>query len=50
MYAVVHYDNKVHGQSGFIVPKSPGSCILVPCRHGTVVAWDVAGIGARAFL
>ena len=34
MYAAAHYDNKVHGQSGSRVPKSSGSGILVPCRHG----------------
>ena len=33
---VVHYDNKVHEQSGSIVPKSPGSSILVPCGHGQI--------------
>ena len=33
---MVHYDNKVHGQSGSIVPRSPGSGILVPCRHGQI--------------
>ena len=33
---VVHYDNKVHGQSGSIVPKSPGSGILVPCGHAWI--------------
>ena len=36
MYAAVHYDNKVHGQSGLIVPRSPGSGILVPCGHGQI--------------
>ena len=36
MYAVVHYDNKVHGQSGSTVPKYPGSGILVPCGHGQI--------------
>ena len=33
MYAVAHHDSKVHGQSGSIVPRSPGSGILVPCGH-----------------
>ena len=32
----VHYDNKVHGQSGSIVPRFPGSGILVPCGHGQI--------------
>ena len=27
---------KVHGQSGSTVPRSPGSGILVPCRHGWI--------------
>ena len=36
MYMVVHCHNKVCGQSGLIVPKSPGSGILVPCRHGQI--------------
>ena len=36
MYAVGHYNNKVHGQSGSTVPKSPGSGILVPCRHSWI--------------
>ena len=36
MYAAVHYDNKVCGQSGLRVPRSPGSGILVPCRHGQI--------------
>ena len=31
-----HYDNKVHGQSGSIVPRFPGSGVLVPCRHGQI--------------
>ena len=56
MYAVVHYDNKVCGQSGLIVPRFPGiRCLgamqawldLCGC---TGVAWDIAGIGAGAFL
>ena len=33
---VAHYNNKVCGQSGPIVPRSPGSGILVPCRHGWI--------------
>ena len=33
MYAVAHYDNKVCGQSGSIIPRSPRSGILVPCGH-----------------
>ena len=32
----VDYNNKVCGQSGSIVPRSPGSGILVPCRHGWI--------------
>ena len=36
MYVAVHYDKKVCGQSGSIVPRSPGPCILVPCRHGQI--------------
>ena len=36
MYAVAHYDNKVCGQSGSIVSRSPGSGILVPCGHGWI--------------
>ena len=36
MYAAAHYHNKVHGQSGSIVPRSPRSGILVPCRHGQI--------------
>ena len=27
---------KVHGQSGWTVPRFPGSGILVPCRHGWI--------------
>ena len=27
---------KVHGQSRSTVPRSPGSGILVPCRHGRI--------------
>ena len=34
---VVHYDNKVCGQSRLIVPRFPGSGILVPCRHGQIL-------------
>ena len=33
---MAHYNNKVLGQSGSIVPRSPGSGILVPCVHGWV--------------
>ena len=36
MYAVMHYNNRVHGQSGSTVPRSPGSGILVPCGHGQI--------------
>ena len=36
MYTVAHYHNKVHGQSGSIVPRFPGSGMLVPCRHGQI--------------
>ena len=36
MYVAVHCNNKVHGQSRSTVPKSPGSGILVPCRHGWI--------------
>ena len=32
----VHYDNKVRGQSGSTVPRSPGSGVLVPCGHGWI--------------
>ena len=32
----VHYNNKVCGQSGSIVPRFPGSGILVPCGHGQI--------------
>ena len=31
-----HIAIKVHGQSGSTVPRSPGSGILVPCRHGQI--------------
>ena len=32
-----HYNNKVHGQSRSIVPRFPGSDILVPCHgHGQI--------------
>ena len=44
---VACYRNKVHGQSGSIVLRSPGSGVLVPCCTG--VAWDVTDIGAGAF-
>ena len=33
---VVHYNNKVHGQSESRVPRFPGSGILVPCRHDQI--------------
>ena len=33
---VAHYDNRVHGQSGSTVPRSLGSGILAPCRHGRI--------------
>ena len=33
---MVHYDNKVHGQSGSKVLRFPGSGIWVPCRHGWI--------------
>ena len=36
MYMVAHDKNKVSGQSGLIVLKSPGSGILVPCGHGQI--------------
>ena len=36
MYAAVHYTIKVCGQSGSIVPRSPGSGIFVPCWHGQI--------------
>ena len=32
----MHYDNEVCGQSGSIVPKFPGSGILVPCGHSWI--------------
>ena len=32
----VHYKNEVPGQSGSIVPRFPGSGILVPCGHGQI--------------
>ena len=32
----VHYNNKVHGQSGSKVLRFPGSGVLVPCRHGQI--------------
>ena len=31
-----HYNNKVHGQSELIVPRFPGSGILVPCGHSWI--------------
>ena len=36
MYAVAHYKNRVRGQSGLRVPRSPGSGILVSCRHSQI--------------
>ena len=41
MYTVAHYHNKVCGLSGSIVPRFPGSGILVSCGHGQifVAAW-----------
>ena len=36
MYEAVHYENRVHGQSGLRVPRSPGSGVLVPCGHGWI--------------
>ena len=36
MYVAAHHKNKVRGWSGSIVPRSPGSGILVPCGHGQV--------------
>ena len=36
MYAAAHYNNKVHGQCGSTVPRSPGSGVLVPCGHGQI--------------
>ena len=36
MSAVVPYKNRVRGQSGSTVPRSLGSGILVPCRHGQI--------------
>ena len=33
---MAHYDNRVHGQSGSTVPRSPGSGVLVPCGHGQI--------------
>ena len=36
MCAVVHYKNMVCGQSRSIVPRSPGSGVLVPCRHSQI--------------
>ena len=37
MYVVAHYSNKVHGQSGLRVPRSPGSGIWVPCSHSWIL-------------
>ena len=36
MYAVAHYNNKVCGQSGSIVPRFPKLGILAPCRHSWI--------------
>ena len=36
MYAVVHYNNRVCGQSRSTVPRSPGSDILVSCGHSQI--------------
>ena len=36
MYMVAHYENKVRGQSGSIVPRFPRLGILVPCGHGQI--------------
>ena len=36
MYAAVHYDSNVPGQSRLIVPKSHGSGVLVSCGHGWI--------------
>ena len=36
MYVVAHDKNKVCGQSRSIVPRSPGSGILVPCGHSQI--------------
>ena len=36
MYMAVHYNNKVHGQSGSIVLRVPGLGIWVPCGHGQI--------------
>ena len=38
MYAAVHYDNKVHGQSRLKILRFPGSGIGVPCGHGQIFA------------
>ena len=37
MYAVAHYKNRVCGQSGSRVLRSPGSGVLVPCGHGWIL-------------
>ena len=52
MYVAAHYDNKVHGQSGSIVPRSPGSGIFVPCGHGQIfmVAWMWHGMSQALVL
>ena len=36
MWMAAHYENKVRGQSGSMVPRFPGSGILVPCRHSQI--------------
>ena len=36
IYAAAHHNNRVHGQSRSTVLRSPGSGILVPCRHGQI--------------
>ena len=36
MLMAVHYNDKVHGQSGLRVLRFPGSGIWVPCRHGWI--------------
>ena len=33
---MVHYKNMVCGQPGLVVPRFPGSGILVPCRHSQI--------------
>ena len=36
MYVAAHDKNKVCGWSGSQFPRSPGSGIMVPCRHGQI--------------